>query len=364
MTYIRKPYAGITSANYYATEVRKKEFDIRDAGCYVDGSHDDTANFQATINEAVTEGGGTIIVPDTGYACIINGAANAIGTDDTYGQLYGQLYIPAKNFSDQGRVNIKIKGETRPNMVQSAGIGGAVPPNTGSRILSTLVNNTANAFVIASKGPATNFQSFNYNQCDIEDVAIQVTPDSNSKITIGGIGFRDAVNAIIKNVVVSPLNLCLVNSAAPLNNAVGIAMPKVNCEWLCIIENSTVGGFNSGFLTGEHTTILNSIAYCCANGFEIAANNHYAHLARIKSFWNINGIAFTGGNSYIIVDGIQIEWDDLGKWYDSTYTILDANNYGHGKIEYTIVEAGVGHDDSKFSQSGGTHLVCTPIVTP
>lgn len=361
MSIVDKIRGGMTPAQYYSAENRGKEYDIRDAGCYVDGSHDDTANVQATINEAATHGGGTIIIPDTGNACIIDGAVQTIGTNDAYGQLYGQLYIPSKSHDDLGRVNIKIKGETEPNLMQSAGIGGAKSPNTGSRILSTLVNNAANAFVIASKGAATNYQSFNYNQCNIENVSIQVTPDSNSKITIGGIGFNNAANAVIKNVTIFPFNLNLVGSAAPLNDPIGIAMPRLNCEWFGIVQNTNVGGFTSGFLLGEHTSLINTVAVCCINGYNFGHNSHHARGINLSSFWCVNDV-YVSAYCFFRIDALQVEKITAqGYWYDSVYTLLDATDLGHGEIHYCInwVNGGV---NALATKSGGVNIQCMKIA--
>lgn len=358
MTYIKKPYAGMSSSDYYAQQIRGKIFDIRDAGCYVDGSHDDTANFQATINEAATNaittgsGGGTVIVPDTGQPCIIGGALQTNVGGINY---KSQLYVPQKNFNDQGRVNIKIKGETRPNFLQSAGIGNAITPNTGARILSTLVSSTPYSYVIASIGAATNFESFNYNQCDIEDLQIQLTPDSSNRLTLGGIGFNNAANAIIRNVSVFPFNINLVNSGIPQNNCIGIAMPKADCEHISIIDGCNVGGFESGFLLGEHTSLKDTVADCCLYGYNLGTNDHATHLVRIATYWCANDI-FVSGQCHFMIDHLQAEWASQSKWYDDIYTILDPSSYGNGLIWYSIVQADVGWNNTKFRKSGGTGI--------
>jgi hypothetical protein len=357
MAYENEYRAGMSALENYAAHNRYKKFDIRDAGAYVDGSHDDTANVQATINEAISEKGGDVVIPDTGYDCIINGALQTNVGGINY---KSQLYIP-QNSGGTDRVSIRIVGERPGNFFQSCGIGSAIPSLYGSALRSTLINNTADAFVIASKGDAGNYGSENFNDCHIENLQIRVTPDANSKVTIGGIGFNDAINCIIRNVSIFPFNLNLVNSDVPLNNAVGIAMPKINSEHINMIDNCNVGGFESGFVLGEHTQLRTTVANCCTNGYNFGANYHHTYSTRIAAFWCVNSLKFSGA-SYVKIEGLQIEWDDLGKWYDSVYTILDPSDYGHGEVHYSIVEAGVGFNNAKFSKSGGANLQCMPIA--
>lgn len=362
MTYTKKPYAGMSSADYYAAETRNKIYDIRDAGCYVDDSHDDTANVQATINEAYSNGGGIIMIPDTGKPCIIDGALQTNVGGINYNS---QLYIPNGDADEQTRCNVIIRGEGRTNLHDGGGLGASISLFThteGSILKSTLVNGTANAYVIGSKGAAGNaITNMNFNQCDVEDLRIQVTADGSSRVTIGGIGFNDAAMAIIKSVAVFPHNVNLNDSAAPINNCVGIALPKINCSHFNVLENCSVGGFDSGYLTGDHFHINNSAAVCCKYGYNIGANNQIGYGTKLMSFWNINDI-YISGASRLMISSIQTEWADLGKWYDSAYTVLDASNNGKGEIHYSITAAGVGFDDSKFSKSGGANLQCMPIA--
>jgi hypothetical protein len=235
-----------------------------------------------------------------------------------------------------------------------------VPPVTGVILLSTLISTTAYSYVIASKGDAGNYGSENFNDCCIEDLQIHVTPNASNQITIGGIGFNDAINTIIKNVSVFPYNLNLVNSGQPINNCIGIAMPKINCEHINVIENCNVGGFETGYLTGEHTSLKDTVANCCLYGYNFGANYHHVFTTRIAAVWCVNDI-YISGSSYLKINGLNAEWSNNGKWYDNVYTILDANNYGHGEIHYSIVEASVGFNNAKFSKSGGANLQCSPI---
>jgi hypothetical protein len=267
-----------------------------------------------------------------------------------------QLYIPYCAFTSQSRCNVLLKGETSPNFLQSVGVGAAVTPTSGVILKSTLVSTTAFSYVIAAGGG-----SFNYNQCCIEDIQMQLTPNGSSCLTLGGIGFSDAANSIIRRVSIFPYNLNLVNSGAPLYNCVGIAVGKINNEHINIVEDCNVGGFETGFLIGEHGSLKDTVANCCLYGYNFSANNHHARGERIATYWCANDIKISGV-CYLEITGLQTEWASQAKWYDDVYTILDASNYGHGEINYGIVEGNVGFNNARFAKSGGTGLQCIPMA--
>jgi hypothetical protein len=350
MTQLAKIRANMTPAQYFAAENRYKIYDVRDGGAYVDDSHDDTVAVQAAINEAFANGGGDVVIPDTGYPCIINGALQTNVSGINYNS---QLYVPSADIYATGRITVVLRGERNP--IYSY----ALPTLTGSVLKSTLVNNVADAFVIRSKGADANFNQFNYNQLIVENLNIRVTPDGSHAVTIGGLGFDKAGIAMVRNVSILPFNLNLQNSIAPINNCVGIAMPAIDSDDISIVENCIAGGFQSAYKTGDHTHLRNTDCYCCVNGYEIT-NNHQIVVGNIEVHWSINAIYITGAPK-IKIESLQTEWINAGKWYDSVYTVLDASNGGIGEIHYNIVEAGVGFNNAYFSKSGGAKLQCMPI---
>jgi hypothetical protein len=362
MTYTRKPYAGITSAAYYAAEVRNKIYDIRDAGAVVNGSTDDTVAVQDTINAAFADGGGRVVIPDTGNACIIGGALQTNVGGINYNS---QLYIPTANVNDQNRVSVVIEGEAPPNFTQSAGIGSAIAPNKGSRLRSTLVSGTALSSVIASKGAAANaIADMNYNQCNVRNLQIQTAPSVSSELNHGGINFSNQSNAIIENVTVFPYNLNLVNSAAPINNCIGIAMPKKDADNMNILRNCSVGGYESGYLLGDHIVMDGLQAISCLYGYNFGANGEAGLATRLGSFWNTNDVYFSG-TGYINILELNCElYETVGKWYKNVYTVLDASSNGRGIVNYHIVGAGGGFDNTKFAKSGATKIRCAAITFP
>jgi len=349
----------MTSSAYYASEIRGKTFDVRDAGAYVDDSHDDTVAVQDTINACVEAGGGDVVIPDTRKSCIIDGALQRdIGGID----YKSQLYVPYAAYNDTERVHIRIRGEYPPSFVQSGPLVSYKAPTTGSRLRSTLVSDVSDSYLIASRqSGGTTWQYYNYNDLSIENLSLLVAVNGSSQVTLGGVDVRETSDSFIKNVTIFPFNIAMQDTAAPINNCIGLAMGKRDCYNAQLADNVAIGGFDSGIYTGDHTSLRDVQIICCKYGYKIGANYQAMFAMRIGAYWCINDFYFTGAAN-VKVSEFQSEWRQVGKWYDSGYTILDTSNYGHGEINYSMTEAGVGFNNAKFTKSGGANLQCIPIA--
>lgn len=330
-----------------------KFFNVVTYGAVHDGTTDDTVAIQAAIQACYDAGGGTVFFPNGIYVI-----AGALQTNVGGVNYNSQLYVPITLGTSTTRRSISFIGEAVPNGMQSLGLNVSVStPDTGVILKSTITGSGTNPAVISS-GSATSVTHLDNNNTDVhfENIQIQPVANGSNQITIGGIDLRRSRNASLKHVACFPWNLNLYNSGTPLNSCAGIRMPVVNCEHINVIENCNVGGFSSGFVLGEHTVVLNTIAISCMYGYEFTENYHLATGYSLKSFWCANDIRFTGAISYVKIDHLQVEWQSIGKWYDTQYTILDPSNYGRGEITYHIVEANVGTNEARFSKSGGTNL--------
>lgn len=178
---------------------------------------------------------------------------------------------------------------------------------------------------------------------------------------MGGLNFRGMYNAIIKNVTCMPFDADLIDSGEPVAGTVGIAMPYVNCDLFNIIECVHVGGYETGIKVGEHCSLRDTVTVCCKYGYEFASIYHHARLERVGVYWCVNAIYINDGATYFKIDGLNVEWSNMTKWYDNEYVVLDASNYGHGEIHYHIVQALVGVNYALFNKSGGSNLQCYPI---
>jgi len=353
--------AGMTGTQFInALNNIAKVYNVKDYGAVGNGSTDDTIAIQTAINTAFTAGGGVVFIPRGVY--VIGGALQTNVGGINY---KSQLYIPNANYNNNTRTSVKILGESVPNFTQFSGnlaAADCIAPMTGSVLRSTLESSTAYSYVIASKGASGNFTSgINYNTCLIENIQILVNPDSSSRVTLGGIGFNDAGDALITNVTVTPYNLCLVNSGVPINNAVGIAFPRILGQASNIGNMCVVGGFESGFLTGDHTLLNDCISYCCKYGINIGANYNGLLISKFLAIHCINSI-YVSGVAYFKIEDLETEFYVPGKWYDSVYTVLDTNNYGHGEIHHQTTEYNVGFSPIRFIKSGGANIQCYPIA--
>lgn len=345
---------GMTGAEVRAAlNTQLKIVDVRDAGCYGDGSHDDTANFQAAINEANTNVGGVVYAPKGEY--IIDGPL----LHDVGGVDYNsQLYIPWRISNDQ-RTTVKILGEFMPNFLQTAGIGTVTPPRTGTILRSTIASDTPGSAIIGTKA-LSGYLYNNFNNIGVENIQLQYTPDGDNKATIGGLNFSRGSSAKIRNVTVFPIyGFNLNDIAEPTNECIGINMPGINCETMNIVESCMAGGLTSGYKTGDHTYLNNAQSFACVNGFEIGYGLNMATIAKGLVHYCKNIIYFSGGTSIINVLSLSYEGPDQEKWYDYATAVLDSNNYGNGTIRYHFT-AGA----NTWTKTGGAYLRTMPIFIP
>jgi len=331
----------------------KLYYNVKDYGALGDGTTDDTEAIQETINTVFANGGGVVYFPIGIY--IIGGALlNNVGTDLV--DYNSQLYIPQVDFDNLDRCTISFLGEVAPNLFQSLGIGVSVAPNTGVILRSTIQGSGTRPSVICNKGADSNAQDMSFTNTLFKNISIQITPNDDDKLTMGGINCEFSAIANFEYVTVFPYNLNLADSGEPnVIDIVGIAMPGNNCEHINTIKNCTVGGFTHGYLLGEHSSAYDAIANCCVNGFTQNTANHIGNYVKISAFWcrydfNVIGI------SNFVVQALQTEWATQSKWYDSLATVKDTSNYGRGTVNYNIVSAGVGLDNTKFKKIDGLNI--------
>jgi len=329
-----------------------KVYNVKDYGALGNGSTDDTVKIQDTINACFTAGGGVVYFPIGVY--IIGGALQTSISGINYNS---QLYIPQVNSNNSARTTISFLGEVQPNMVQTLGISVLVPPNSGVILRSTIQGSGTRPSVICGRGAAGNIvANFSSTNVSFKNLAIQITPNGSSKMTMGGINCEFSNVAMFENITCFPYNLNLVNSGKPdVIDIVGIAIPSINCELNNTIINCNVGGFTNGFLLGEHASVYNAVAICCVNGFNQTQNYHLGNYTKLSAFWCSVDFIVTGA-SYFNVANLQTEWTVASKWYDAIVTLSDASNLGHGRFNYNIVAAGVGVDNTKFIKIGGSKV--------
>lgn len=340
----------------------RKEYNVKDYGVVGNGSTDDTEAIQTLINTICSVGENARILFPVGIY-VIAGAIQ--GTVDTI-TYNSQLYIPAKNFNDTGRISIEFVGETVPNFVQSSGVGSAISPIVGTIIRSTLVNDVDGASIICSRGPDANYSNFNYNHVSMRNISFQYTPDGDGACTISGLDFRKSANFNAENITIFPFNQNLVNSATPINGAVGIRMPAVNCDNMNVLKQCTVGGFYDGYEISDHSVLRDCQAWVCYNGISLMYNRLISMVDKFEANWCKWAARVPGpSTTYFDIRDLSIEYtiDPPGKWYDYSGALIDSGNLGKGRFEYTFHPRDLDQDDIDFfNKTGGNNVQCVPII--
>lgn len=354
----------VSAFNANASNSNLRIYNVEDYGAVHDGTTDDTVAIQATITACNVGGGGVIYFPIGIY--VIGGAL--VGT--TGGTTYNsQLIIPFVTNNDETRKTFHLLGEVVPNFSQSVGINvsgmSLNTPSTGVILKSTIVGSGTNPSVICAGAYNTEDTIWalgNANQIVIENIQIQPVVDESNRVTIGALNMRGAMDITIKNVCCYPFNLNLVDSGIPQNNCVGIALPSTGNGNFAILENVNVGGFETGFLIGEHSSLHNTQAICCLYGYQARNAGHPIYGTRVMTHWCANSIIFGGNNPCIIKIDELVEEPLIegGKWYDFVSTITDSTNKAHGIIYYNCT--GGANYNPHYTKVGGANLQCIPIA--
>jgi len=315
---------------------------------FVSGVTDATAGIQAAINACNAGGGGTVFFPNGTY--IIGGALNSNNC---------QITIP-KQDSMPVRLNIRLEGESVNNSSGSGGLSGGASsfvPNSGVYLKSTITTGANGAAVIAAPIGA----GINFNGLEIVGLGIVVKNNpSGAGPVVGGINWKNGANCLFEKVQ------CLIDtsgyySALPLYDISGIEMPDNSNGEMYSIKECFVQGFRNGYKIGEHVSIFNSNAMTCYYGFNIKDGYHSSTSTRTGIYWCAYDFYVSSGavSPPLSMFKFDSEWQNIGKWYDNINTVKDSANRAKGLLVYTIVEASVGVNNSKFSKSGGDNLTST-----
>lgn len=318
---------------------------------------DQTTFIQAAINACNSAGGGKVIIPNGIYVI-----AGALQTSVGGLNMNSQIYIPAPPSAiDSNRTHIIIEGEAPPNYLQYNGLSSDNANTFKGTILVSISQSGGNgAAVIGTRGENTVWGDFNYTYLTVNNLTIKVLPNpAGDGVRMGGISYRYGASLTVDQVLVNSMgNPSL--GVMPSSSGVigGIETPENNSEPRNYITNSMVSGFPNGFILGEHVTIIESQAQVCYNGFRLKDGYHKSTGIRLGSFWCKNNIyvAATVANLSQWDIDLDVEWLDNGRWYATENTISDSANRLQGTLRYTIIESGVGFNNSKFVADGADNV--------
>jgi len=324
---------------------------------------ENTTYLQTAIQAVYDDGGGVLYFPKGIY--LINGALqNNVGADLI--DYNSQLYVPDSDIDVIDRPAIEFVGEVQPNLMQSGGLTGfEKPPISGVILLSTIQGSGTTPSVIAVRGASTNIvANMSYTSVQFKNLSVLVTPDANSKVTMGGLSGEYAAYVNYEYITCYPYNLDLWDSGEPdVIHVIGISLTTRSGEWTSSATNCNVGGFSSGFLASEFCYITNVGATCCVYAYEQGGCVHPTNYTHIASMWckyafYVNPTANVG---IFKVDSLLMEWGNQTKWFDDVATILDTSHEGQGSVSWNIVKAGGTTGFDVFSKVGGDDIKTEPL---
>jgi len=319
-----------------------QRFNVLAYGADNTGTTDATVAIQAAINACDAAGGGEVYFPNGTY--LIAGAINA-----TYNS---QLYIPTSTIAN--RRAFLLIGEST-NLVPFGGglsLGASALPPTNGVILKSSLSTFTNAgqAVIGTVVTGNNASSLT-----IKNIGITVKNNpSGTGPVVGGINWSKGTNCRIEDsyVVIDTSGFRSVN---PQNDVTGIELPDNSSNEFYTLSNCIVGGFFNGYKLGEHAMLNNVAAMVCKNGYFLKQGSHTTSAPRAGAYWCVNAIYV---QDYVTLAPfkLDVEWQNIGKWYDNVYTIKDTTNRAKGQLNYTIIVANIGKDNTKFAKLGADNL--------
>jgi ribosomal protein L27 len=319
-----------------------QRFNVLAYGADNTGTTDATVAIQSAINACDAAGGGEVYFPNGTY--LIGGAINA-----TYNS---QLYIPASSFAN--RRAFVLMGESTNLLPFGGGLGigsGTLPPLNGVKLKSTLSTFTnAGQAVIG-----TVITGINASSLTIKNIGITVKHNpSGTGPVVGGINWSKGTNCRIEDSY-AVIDTSGFNSVNPQNDVSGIELPDNSISEFYTLSNTLVGGFFNGYKLGEHAMLNNVAAMVCKNAYFFKQGSHSSTAPRAGAYWCANAI-YVQNSVTLASFKLDVEWQNIGKWYDNVYTIKDTANAAKGQVSYTIIAAGIGKDNSKFAKLGGNNL--------
>jgi hypothetical protein len=324
---------------------------------------DDTVDIQSALQASFDAGGGRVHIP-RGIHIIDGALQNNIGPDLI--DYNSQLYIPSIDLFEEERTTIEIVGEFMANTAQSGGVvTGLITTSTGSCLRSTIQGSGTFPSVIANMGATTYVRDAGWNTTIWRNLNIQVTPDGNQKVTMGGINCLGSSVARFYQIVIMPFATDFpdpTTSAKPdVIDVIGIAGPHNGGEHVQTITACYVGGFTYGYVIGDHMNIHESSAICCTTGVAFRDAGQTCGATKVVIHWCIYdfGVIRTVTDSRVKIQHAQIEISDAeGLWYDHVATINDPNNYIIGQINLAQFD----YSGDNYVKTGGNNLSVNHFV--
>jgi hypothetical protein len=316
LTTLEATVAGLPGAETYV-------FDVVAYGAEVDGTTNDTAAWQAALDAAGAAGGGIVTSSKPGVS-VISGALQDTSNANA------QLLLPDVHMLDDAQIGITIRGPYEQSSVCSV-VGATPAPTSGLVIKSTLASGSGAVF--GAYGSGTSYLNFTFVHLRMENVTVRT------------------VACTLENVIVDTGQYDTTLTEPTTATSFGIRLPKNNNGAHIRLRNVATYGFYNGIEFSEHAE-FDSVSVGATNTALIAtAANHASRFSRVLIGYSKYGLRFTGAHA-LDIDQYDVEHAASG-WYQTTYDVDDASNYGKGLIRWHAVLQGVG-DHNSFVVNGAS----------
>jgi hypothetical protein len=320
-------------------------FNVMDYGATGDGSTDDTAAIQATIDAATAAGGGVIYFPPGIY--LVSGALQ-----DT-GAFNGQLLLPNVDHADP-HVVLVFRGALRPGLHPVYGTD--IDADTAHSIIRSSLTGASGTAACVSGGnnlAAPSSGGGNNLEVLVQDL-VCVGPD-NPTFTFWNLSACQG-GGLVDVQVSTPGGFAGTAVEPTHNNSYGVKVPQKYFSNYTVTTGLSIGGFYTSILNGERADHRGLVLGICIVGVEQPAMffASVVHSMQITSFQV--GIKSSGGDSRLDVIDYSAEHTASPAWMVTTYDLDDSSNRIYGYIRHQNAVTG-GTLDNTFTKNGGTNVL-------
>lgn len=338
-------------------------FVVTNYGATGDGTTDDTAAIQATINAAIAAGGGVVYFPAGKY--LIAGSLQTSAPPNSASASYNaQLRLPYISPSSPN-IAITLLGPG-PATGPYLQFTGATAPNTGAVLISNISGSgTKPSLLGGPRNDSVGYPNFSSLVVRVENLTFRC-PDNPSltAIDLEWIGCTEIFSVSVDQ------GTNTYSITQPTHTAVcGILLPNSSNNALVMLRDVYVAGFYTGIRSYEHTVWDNVCIQSCWNGVQLGGAYHSNVCLRLMILQCPYCVVGIGGGQnsglhYLATGTIDFETgtNDGPSWMNLVYHVDDPSNYIYGVGSFHTVEGGVGASTT-FNINGASNFRMTCLDT-
>lgn len=331
------------------------QYFAKNYGLVGDGTTDDTAAFQAMIDDVSNKGGGIIYFEAKTY--LIAGALQDTSLSNS------QIKLPAVALTSQ-MITITLMGVQSPPL--QFFIWNDLPiTNSYTAFKTTLTGATGTASVFS--GPYSSTIDPTQNNVQLNLINLVCIAPPNPSFTFFNLKYQQANTT--QNVLIYAGTTNGYNVTQPTNtNAYGYKFPDENHTPNTIIDNLRIMGFYWGMQMSESIFAKGVRISSCYKAIDCVFGYHISVFYDLAVYGCAYGICSSASRNdnknRLRVIGYGMEHAPSNKgWLQNIADIYDPNNYLLGDLVYVSVLGGFGNTSNaaSFVKNGGANFLCTPL---